>query len=57
MELPAVDVLLRDPCVSYWLKSAITALLDRDPVDAANDAAILHAVMERHLDSVLGPRS
>lgn len=31
----------RDPTASFWLKEAIRTALDRDCVDAANDAAFL----------------
>jgi hypothetical protein len=45
--------LLRDPGVSYWLKSAIQRNLERDPVDALSDAKLLVRVMEEALDLAL----
>lgn len=33
--------ILSDPCASYWLKNALQSSLDRDCVDAANDAEVL----------------
>lgn len=39
--LPTPQDVLADPAASYWLKDAIRALLERDPVDAACDAEVL----------------
>ena len=49
----AEDV-LRDLATSYWLKSALQAALERDPVDALNDSLVLSALLETHLRAVLG---
>ena len=46
---PAVDDLIRDESASQWLKSALQGALDRDPVDALNDALLLASVLEEHL--------
>jgi hypothetical protein len=35
-----------DPSVSYWLKAALEALDERDPVDAYNDAQALARVQQ-----------
>ncbi len=35
-----------DPSVSYWLKAALEALDERDPVDALNDAQVLAKVQQ-----------
>ncbi len=43
---PTLEDLLDDPAVSYPLKAVLLVWLGRDPVDAANDAAILAAVMD-----------
>ena len=43
---PTLEDLLDDPAVSYPLKAVLLVWLGRDPVDAANDAAVLSAVME-----------
>jgi len=40
-ELPAIERVLEDPAASYWLKAALRSALSRDPVDAANDSAVL----------------
>ncbi len=45
--------LLRDPACSQWLKQALTTGLARDPVDAANDADVLAAVLDSHCRRVL----
>ena len=42
---PTLEDLLDDPAVSYPLKAVLLVWLGRDPVDAANDAAVLSAVM------------
>lgn len=44
---PAItaDTILADPSASFWIKSALRTALDRDPVDAANDADVLAAVL------------
>ena len=49
--------LLKDPCVSYWLKDALRTLFARDPVDALRDAELLVRVMQRHTEDVLHERS
>jgi hypothetical protein len=39
--------LVSDPGVSFWLRDALLSALQRDPVDAANDAEVLFAVLDR----------
>lgn len=41
-----------DPATSYWLKSALTSQLTRDPVDAVNDAELLLEILNRRLREV-----
>ena len=36
-----------DPGLSDWFKQALSSSLERDPVDAANDAELLSAVLDR----------
>lgn len=36
-----------DPSLSYWLKNALRTALERDPVDAANDAGLLALVLDK----------
>ena len=40
-----IEEVLKDPATSYWLKNAIKTLLDRDIVDAINDAKHLHSLL------------
>ena len=53
---PTLEDLLDDPAVSYPLKAVLLVWLGRDPVDAANDAAVLSAVMEDRAAGALGRR-
>jgi hypothetical protein len=49
-----VEEVIRDKAASDWLKTALRAALERDPVDALNDALALAAALEGRLRSVLG---
>jgi len=51
---PAVEEVIRDEAASDWLKAALRTALERDPVDALNDALALAAALEGRLRSVLG---
>lgn len=55
--LPSAESLVADPGTSFWLKSALAKALDRDPVDAANDAEILRAVLSARASSILGEQA
>mgnify|MGYP003660473685 FL=1 len=46
-----IQEILKDPATSYWLRDALTALLERDPVDALHDTEILQKVFVDLLDS------
>jgi hypothetical protein len=46
--------LLADQAASLWLKAALQSALERDPVDALNDALLLAAILDAHLRAVLG---
>jgi hypothetical protein len=41
-----VFAVLNDRSTSYWLRDAILALTERDPVDAAHDAHYLASLMD-----------
>lgn len=41
--------LFDDPAASFWLKNALKTALQRDPVDALNDAQILVELLQAHL--------
>jgi hypothetical protein len=49
----AVEEILEDPAASDWLKAALRTALERDPVDALNDAFLLAATLEERLRAVL----
>jgi hypothetical protein len=51
---PTVEHVLSDPGVSHWLKAALRDSLERDPVDALNDALALAGVLEERLREVMG---
>jgi hypothetical protein len=50
---PTPAQVLADRSASRWLLAAIRDSLQRDPVDAANDAQILAAVFRRRAEEVL----
>ncbi len=35
-----------DPAASGWLKNALVEAINRDPVDAAGDAEVLHGILK-----------
>ena len=49
---PTVEEVLADPCSSWQLRAAITAALQRDPVDATNDAEVLLAILSDRLEKI-----
>lgn len=53
---PTLEDLLDDPGISYPLKAVLLVWLGRDPVDAANDAALLSAFMDARASTALGQR-
>ena len=46
--------ILASPAASKWLQEALRSALERDPVDALNDALALSEVLETRLRMVLG---
>jgi hypothetical protein len=52
-DLPA-EAALSDEAASNWLKHALREALERDPVDALNDALFLAGILEDRLRSLLG---
>ena len=48
-----ISRVLRDPNVSNWLKSTVIDSLERDPIDAANDAEILAALLQARAEVIL----
>lgn len=47
-----IRAILREPGTSSWMKVALTTALERDPVDAVNDAELL-AIVLRHRAEVI----
>jgi hypothetical protein len=52
-EIPTAEQILEDPSASFWLKSTVHTALDRDPVDALNDALVLAAILDGRLRTAL----
>lgn len=52
-ELPTIEEVLRDRSASAWLKAALRSALERDPVDAANDAEVLARLLDLRCRSML----
>jgi hypothetical protein len=50
---PEGEEILDDPSASDWLKGALRSALERDPVDALNDALVLAATLEERLRAAL----
>ncbi len=48
-----IDEVLRDPAASFWLKGALRSAMARDPVDAANDAEVLAALLDKRSRTIL----
>ncbi len=47
--VPTAETILADNAASSWIRSALTSALERDPVDALNDALVLAAALDTHL--------
>ena len=52
-KLAEIEQVLADPAASFWLKGALSSALDRDPVDAANDAEVLAQLLDRRCQEIL----
>jgi hypothetical protein len=52
--VPTAEDVQKNPASSFWVKSALTALQNRDPLDAARDAALLAAIMAAKCELLLG---
>ena len=44
--------ILKGPGVSTWMKVALSTALNRDPVDAANDAAVLSMILDKRATEI-----
>jgi hypothetical protein len=47
-----IRAILSEAGTSQWLKNALTYALDRDPVDAANDAELLAIVLSERAKEI-----
>lgn len=47
-------ILEADPSASQWLKSSLRSALQRDPVDAANDAELLALILAKRAVDLQG---
>lgn len=52
-EPPTPGEALRDPAASRWFRSSLASAMERDPVDAANDAEVLYRVLDRQAQRAL----
>ena len=48
-----IQALLDSQGASHWLKDALAKAVERDPVDAANDAEVLAELLARRCDEAL----
>lgn len=48
-----IEQVLADPVASFWLKQCLRSALDRDPVDAGNDAEVLAQLLDRRCQEML----
>jgi hypothetical protein len=48
-----IERVLADPAASSWLKEALSSALDRDPVDATNEAEVLAQLLDRGCQEIL----
>lgn len=51
---PTVEEILTNKASSSWIRIALESSLERDPIDALNDALALVAALDAHLRRVLG---
>lgn len=47
--VPTAEAILADEASSSWMRWALMSALERDPVDALNDALVLAAVLDMQL--------
>ena len=50
----SVVEVLADPSVSFSLKTVVRAWMERDRIDAADDARLLYQVLEARADTAFG---
>ncbi len=47
-----MNEVLKEPCVSFWLKKAIKELKQRDPIDAFRDLEFLKELWSEHCNEL-----
>lgn len=52
-DAPRPNDLLNDPASSRWVIEALRSALQRDPIDAANDAELVAAALAAHAADLL----
>lgn len=45
-----IESVLASPSMSHWIKTALLTTLQRDPVDATNDAQLLADILAAHCE-------
>lgn len=51
--VPTIEEVLDDPAASRWMEDALRSALARDPVDVANEAAFLCALLDKRADAAM----
>ena len=47
-----IRLMLKDTSLSTWLVNALNTALERDPVDAANDAWLLSIILDKRVTTL-----
>lgn len=50
-----LETILKDPSASFWLKTSLQTALERDAIDAANDAERLAELLRQRAETYLCP--
>lgn len=50
-----LETILKDPSASFWLKASLQTALERDAIDAANDAERLAELLRHRAEAYLCP--
>lgn len=50
---PTVTEILASPCTHNYLKDALHVFLQKDPIDAVNDAELLAELMRQRVENFL----
>ena len=48
-----IDEVLADPAASYWLKNCLRSALERDALDAKQDARLLAHILSKRAREIL----